>query len=114
MLVLLAEQRGTPGEVVWFSPTRAQERFGLAPTTVTKGLREHKELGLLRSRRRVVSEQGTYIGFKRYRNAHTLTLVPTAGKAPAGLQVKSTAEPGFRPGGSASAERWCAGRRRLV
>lgn len=83
MLVLLAEQRGTPGEEVWFSPTRAQERFGLAPTTVTKGLRELKELGLLRSRRRVVSEHGTYIGFRRYRNAHTLTLVPTAGKTPA-------------------------------
>lgn len=72
MLVLLAEQRG--GGEVWFSPARADERFGLAPTTMTKGLRTLKELRLLRSRRKAVSEQGTYIGFTRYRNVYTLTL----------------------------------------
>lgn len=82
MLVLLAEQRGKPEEV-WFSPSRAVERFGLAPSTITKGLRTLKELGLVRTRRKAVSETGTYIGFTRYRNVHALALGDEPTKTPA-------------------------------
>jgi hypothetical protein len=82
MLVLLAEQRGKPDEV-WFSPSRAEERFGLAPTTITKGLRTLKDLGLVQTRRKAVSEQGTYIGFTRYRNVHALSITDQPPRATA-------------------------------
>jgi len=79
MLVILAEQRGTDEEV-WFSPGRAEERYGLAPTTITKGLRSLREQNLLKSRRTSVSDRGTYIDFARYRNVHALTITQKPSK----------------------------------
>lgn len=72
LAVLLCEQRN--GGDVWFTPDIAQQRFQLAPTTRTAGLKELRELGLIETRKAPVSHDGTFINFQRWRNVHTLQL----------------------------------------
>ncbi|MEU8258546.1 hypothetical protein AB0C06_30250 [Micromonospora inaquosa] len=72
LLVLLEEQRGQANKEVWFTPGLAAERFKLAATTRTSGLKELRELGLVRTRKQVVSHDGTFINFQRRRNVHML------------------------------------------
>ncbi|MGX1615453.1 hypothetical protein ACWIF8_16390 [Micromonospora chalcea] len=74
LLVLLCERRGDTTSEVWFSPDIADQRFKLAPATRTAGLQELRSLGLLETKVRPVSHDGTFINFKRRRNAHTLLL----------------------------------------
>lgn len=76
LLVLLAERRGQDVPV-WFSPERAQERFSLSAGTRRAGLQHLRELGLLRTTTRTVSEDGTYISFARRRRTHQLILGTT-------------------------------------
>lgn len=54
---------------MWFSPERARQRFSLSAGTRRAGLLHLRELDLLRSATRTVSEDGTYISFAR-RRAH--------------------------------------------
>jgi hypothetical protein len=74
LLVLLCERRGDTTSEIWFSPGVADERFRLAPATRTAGLQELRALKLLETKVRPVSHDGTFINFKRRRNAHTLLL----------------------------------------
>ncbi|MHA6631832.1 hypothetical protein ACU61A_40920 [Pseudonocardia sichuanensis] len=76
LLVLLAERRGQDVPV-WFSPERAQQRFSLSVGTRRAGLQHLRELGLLHSATRTVSEDGTYISFARRRRTHQLLLDPS-------------------------------------
>jgi hypothetical protein len=70
LLALLSERRGQAETGVWFSPTRASDRFGFAPTTRSQGLAHLRELDLVRTVKRTVSEHGAYIDFARRRNVH--------------------------------------------
>lgn len=74
LLVLVCERRGSRDGEVWFTPDIAQERFQLAPATRTAGLKELRDLGLLQTRKAVVSQDGMFINFYRRRNVHTLLL----------------------------------------
>jgi hypothetical protein len=69
LLAILSEQRGST-DGVWFSPSRAVERFGFANSTRVEGLRHLRELGLVRTTVRTVSESGSFIDFARRRNVH--------------------------------------------
>ena len=73
LLILLAEQRGKAGEV-WFSPSVALSKYGLSPSTQRKGLESLRELHLVTTRRKVVSQDGMYISMLRTRNVHKLSL----------------------------------------
>jgi hypothetical protein len=73
LLVVLAERRGQDVPV-WFSPDRARDRFSLAASTRRNGLEHLRELGLIQTTTRVVSEDGSYISFARRRRAHQLLL----------------------------------------
>lgn len=75
LLVLLAERRGQDVPV-WFSPDRAQQRFSLSAGTRRAGLLQLRDLGLLHSATRTVSEDGSYISFARRRRTHQLLLDP--------------------------------------
>ena len=57
---------------MWFSPSRAVERFWFANSTRVEGLRHLRELGLLRTTKKVVSESGAFIDFARRRNVHEI------------------------------------------
>jgi hypothetical protein len=72
LLVLLEEQRGKEGREVWFTPGLADDRFKVAGTTRTAGLKELREFGLMTTRKQVVSHDGTFINFQRRRNVHIL------------------------------------------
>jgi hypothetical protein len=74
MLVLLAENRRTHGDGVWFSPGRADQFFGLAPATRTKGLRELRDRQLVDVHQEAVSDRGGYLDVQRWRNVYTLKL----------------------------------------
>lgn len=74
LLALLSERRGSPEADVWFSPARATARFGFAASTRVEGLAQLRELGLVRTTLRTVSESGTYIDFARRRNVHEVVL----------------------------------------
>lgn len=72
LLALLSERRGAEQPAVWFSPGRAQARFALSPSTRQAGLKELRQLGLLETHVRSVSERGTYIDFARVRQVHEI------------------------------------------
>ncbi len=77
LLALLSEVRGqAPEQGVWFSPDRAKARFGFAASTRREGLDQLRDLGLVHTTTRSVSERGTYIDFARRRNVHVVTLEP--------------------------------------
>jgi hypothetical protein len=78
LLVLRCEQQNQDGTPVWFSPDRAENRFGLAESTRRQGLAELRELGLVTTASRRLSESGDFIDVYRRRKVHTLTL---AGRA---------------------------------
>ena len=59
---------------MWFSPARATDRFGFAASTRSDGLAQLRELGLVRTTLRTVSESGAYIDFARRRNVHEVVL----------------------------------------
>lgn len=69
LLVLLAEQRGN-NVGVWFSPDRAERRYGLSASTRTEGLAHLRALGLVSSKIQTVSESGAFIDFARRRKVH--------------------------------------------
>jgi hypothetical protein len=71
LLAILSEQRGS-SDGVWFSPSRASERFGFANSTRVEGLRHLRELGLIRTTVQTVSESGSFIDFARRRNVHEI------------------------------------------
>jgi hypothetical protein len=70
LLALLSERRGQASPAVWFSPGRAQERFGFSPSTRREGLQHLRDLGLVVTKTKVVSEQGAYIDWARRRSVH--------------------------------------------
>ncbi|WP_315093262.1 hypothetical protein [uncultured Cellulomonas sp.] len=70
LLALLSERRGAESGAVWFSPERARERFGIATSTRREGLEHLRELGLVTTTSRIVSENGAYIDWARRRNVH--------------------------------------------
>jgi len=72
LLALLSEQRGRAAGPVWFSPARAGARFGLAPSTRTKGLAELQRLDLIVTSTKVVSESGAFIDFTKRRHVHEI------------------------------------------
>jgi hypothetical protein len=72
-LALLSERRGRAEPGVWISPARAGDRFGFAASTRVDGLVNLREIGLLRTTRKVVSESGSYIDFARRRSVHEIT-----------------------------------------
>ncbi|WP_433233871.1 hypothetical protein ACQP2H_31860 (plasmid) [Micromonospora sp. CA-248260] len=72
LLVLHEEQRGQAGREVWFTPQLASDRFRLASSTRTAGIKELRDLGLVRTRKTVVSHDGSFINFHRRRNVHAL------------------------------------------
>lgn len=74
LLVVRCEQRGNNNSPVWFSPQRATERYGLAESTRVQGLKQLRELGLMITKTRPVSESGAFIDQIRRRNVHTLDL----------------------------------------
>jgi hypothetical protein len=74
LLALLSERRGNLDPGVWFSPARATARFGFAASTRVQGLAQLRELGLVRTTLRTVSEHGTYIDFARRRGVHEVLL----------------------------------------
>ncbi|WP_032723510.1 hypothetical protein, partial [Salinispora arenicola] len=53
-------------------PQLASDRFKLAGSTRTAGLNELRDLGLVRTRKTVVSHDGSFINFHRRRNVHVL------------------------------------------
>ena len=69
----ISDLGGKDSAAVWFSPSRARERFGLAPSTRRDGLDHLRALGLTDRTTRVISENGAYIDFTRRRNVHTIT-----------------------------------------
>lgn len=85
LMVLRCEQRGQEGTDVWFSPGKAADRFSLAETTQRQGLQELRQLGLLVTQKKIVSESGAYIDFTRRRNVHTLNLMAMSGSSLADL-----------------------------
>lgn len=92
LLVLRCEQQNQDGKPVWFSPERAVNRFGLAESTRRQGLAELRQLGLVTTVSRRLSESGDYIDVYRRRKVHTLTLTAetTAG-------IATAPPPGRRP-----------------
>lgn len=75
LLVLLSQQRGAQRvPEVWLAPNEADRRFRLAAATRSKGLQELRDLGLITTRKKIVSQDGSYITFQRRRNVHTVTL----------------------------------------
>lgn len=70
LLALLSERRGQASPAVWFSPTRAKERFGFSTSTRREGLQHLRDLGLVVTKTKVVSEQGAYIDWARRRSVH--------------------------------------------
>lgn len=74
LLVLRCEQQSKDGTPVWFSPTRAANRFGLSESTRRLGLQELRKEGLVISSTRKLSESGDFIDVVRQRKVHTLYL----------------------------------------
>jgi hypothetical protein len=74
LLVLRCEQQGRDGKAVWFSPDRAENRFGLAESTRRQGLAELRDRGLVTTTSQRLSESGDFIDVYRRRKVHTLTL----------------------------------------
>lgn len=70
LLALLSERRGAEAADVWFSPERAKQRFGIATSTRREGLEHLRDLGLVVTKSKVVSEGGSYIDWARRRNVH--------------------------------------------
>ena len=73
LLALFSERRGSENPSVWFSPARASARFGFAASTRTQGLKELRQLGLVRTTTKTVSENGAFIDFARRRSVHEVT-----------------------------------------
>lgn len=69
-LVMLAERTDRSPEV-WFSPSRAEARFGMAASTRKKAIKELQELGAITTTSRKVSETGRVIDESRRRNVYT-------------------------------------------
>lgn len=72
LLIIFAESRGSTREV-WFSPSKAAKSYGLAPSTQSKGLKALRELGLVKTTKKPISQSGKYIDVSRMRNVHRLT-----------------------------------------
>lgn len=70
LVALLSEKRGRAAGPVWFSPSRATERFGFAPSTRSKGLGELQQLEIVETSTRVISESGAFIDFSKRRHVH--------------------------------------------
>lgn len=67
LLVILLDMQGGRARPSWISPTKARERYDLAPDTWTKGVRELMELDLV-----LVSKipQGDVFDYRRMRNSY--------------------------------------------
>ena len=70
LLALLSEQRGQDARGVWFSPGRAKERFGFSESTRREGLQHLRNLRLVETQLKTVSEEGAYIDWARRRSVH--------------------------------------------
>ncbi|WP_194816940.1 hypothetical protein [Nocardia sp. XZ_19_385] len=74
LLVLRCEQQGRDNTMVWFSPERAANRFGLSESTRRAGLEQLREFGLVTSATVKLSESGDFIDVIRRRKIHSLNL----------------------------------------
>lgn len=76
MLLVLLSQRSpsVPSNPVWIAPRVADQRFRLAHTTRTSGLRELQQAGLITTKTASVGDTGAFIDFQRRRNVHTILL----------------------------------------
>jgi hypothetical protein len=81
LLVLRCEQQGADNTPVWFSPERADTRFGLAESTRRQGLEQLRKEGVLTTVSRKLSESGDFIDVYRRRMVHTLNLNPQTAPA---------------------------------
>lgn len=72
-LAMLAEKSPKATEV-WFSPSRAEARFGLAASTRKAGIKELQEAGAIATTSRSVSETGRIIDPTRRRNVYRLDI----------------------------------------
>jgi hypothetical protein len=71
LLVMLVLTQGGDKEDQWISPASAREHFCLSEDTWTRGVAELREQGLLRVRKRPVSED---FSWRRVRNTYSLHL----------------------------------------
>jgi hypothetical protein len=89
-LVLLAELGGREADrELWFSPSAAKTRYGLAPETRSTGIDELRRAGLVSVRRRVVSSD--VFDVQRFRNTYVLDLEALA--RPAEIPPKGVVAP---------------------
>jgi hypothetical protein len=72
-LSMLAE-KSLNAEEVWFSPSRAEARFGLATSTRKAGIKEQQQLGAVTTTSRSVSDTGRIIDHTRRRNVYRLDI----------------------------------------
>jgi len=91
LLVLYTElgNRPTATTDLWFSPSQADQRFGLSEDTRSKGLRELRAAGLITARRRSVATDT--FDFQRLRNVYHLE--PERLQQPASLPEEIKLQP---------------------
>lgn len=71
-LVLLCAQTSDEVSEVWFSPDQASKLYALSPDTRSRGLAELRDAGLVKVRRRALSND--VFDVQRFRNAYTLDM----------------------------------------
>ena len=71
LLVMLVLTENGKNTWVWINPSQARSRFGLSEDTWSRGVAELRDHGLLKTRKKPVSED---FGWKRVRNTYAVNL----------------------------------------
>ncbi len=73
MLLAVLSEQPKPGDPVWWSTTRWDERINLTSATRARGTRELKDAGLLTVKKRPITVNGKGFGAERVRSTYAVT-----------------------------------------